>query len=134
MYELLSNIGIYKPDIIIITEVLPKNSDTFTTKESININGFELYTNIESEQNIRGIAVYINNTIKADQVILNTLSKENIWCELKLKDCDTLQLRGIYRSPTNNNENTDSLGDLLKEAHNRNPSHMLIAGDLTTLR
>ncbi len=48
MHELFINIGI--PNVIMITEVLPKNSETKTTKASLNINGYELYTNIEQEE------------------------------------------------------------------------------------
>jgi exonuclease III len=129
MHEILIAIGIHKPDIIMITEVLPKNSATITTKESIDINGFELFTNIETEKDIRGIAVYIRNHITASQIMLKTIAKENIWCELKLKDNDTLLLGCIYRSPTKNNENTDNLCKLLIEAQEKKPSHVLIVGD-----
>ncbi len=34
IHELLINIGIFKPDVIMITEVLPNNSETKTTKVS----------------------------------------------------------------------------------------------------
>ncbi len=34
MHELLINIGIFRPDVIMLTEVLPKNSETKTTKAS----------------------------------------------------------------------------------------------------
>jgi exonuclease III len=108
MHELFINIGIFRPDIVMITEVLPTNSETKTTKASIQINGFELFTNIEEEENIRGLALYIRNNLKVEEVKFNTISKENLWCTLKLKDNDKLLLGCIYRSPSTNNENTQS--------------------------
>ncbi len=56
MHELLINIGIVRPEVIMLTEVLPKNSETKMTKASIQIKGFQLFTDIENEENIRGLA------------------------------------------------------------------------------
>ncbi len=70
------------------------------------INGYELYSNIEEEDNIRGIALYIHSNLKVEETKFNTTSKENILCTLKLKDNDKLLLGCIYRSPSDNNVNT----------------------------
>ncbi len=70
------------------------------------INGYELYSNIEEEDNIRGIALYIHRNLKVEETKFNTTSKENILCTLKLKDNDKLLLGCIYRSPSDNNVNT----------------------------
>ncbi len=78
MHELLINIGIFRPDVIMLTEVLPKNSETKTTKASIQIKGIELFTNIEDEENIRGLALYISNNLKVEEEKFSTISKENI--------------------------------------------------------
>ncbi len=64
MHELLINIGIFRPDVIMITEVLPHNTVTITTQASIEIAGFEPFTNIEDVENIRGLALYISNNLK----------------------------------------------------------------------
>ena len=50
LHELLIYIGMFNPDVLMITEVLPKSEETITTKESINISGFELFTNIDKEK------------------------------------------------------------------------------------
>ncbi len=92
MHELLTNIGIFKPDVIMITEVLPKNSETKTTKTFINIKGYELYTNIEQEGNNWGIALYVSNNLTVKEAKFNTNSNENVWCTLKLKENDKLLL------------------------------------------
>ncbi len=112
-----------------LTEVLPKNSETKTTKASIQINELQLFTNIEDEENIRGLALYISNNLKVEEVKFSTISKEKIWCTLQLKDNDKLQLGCIYRSPRTNNDNTQSLCNLLQEVDEINPSHLLIVGD-----
>ncbi len=129
IHELLINIGIFRPDVIMITEVLPKNSETKTTKASLNINGYELYTNIEQEEIIRGIALYVSNNLIVEETKFNTNSNENVWCTLILKENDKLLLGCIYRSPTYNNVNTQTLCNLFQEVNDKNPSHILIVGD-----
>ncbi len=109
IHELFINIGIFKPDVIMITEVLPTNSETKTTKSSLNINGYEVYTNIEQEENIRGIALYISNNLIVEETKFNTNSNENVWCTLKLKENDKLLLGCINRSPTYNNDHTTTM-------------------------
>ncbi len=129
IHEFLINIGIFKPDVIMITEVLPTNSETKATKASVNINGYELYTNIEQEENIRGIVLYVSNNLIVEETKFNTNSNGNVWCTLKLKQNDKLLLGCFYRSPTYNNENTQKWCNLLQEVNDKNPSHILIAGD-----
>ncbi len=57
MHESLINIGIFRPDAIMIIEVLPKNSVIITTKASIKITGCELFTNIEYHESFRGLTL-----------------------------------------------------------------------------
>ncbi len=59
-----------------ITEVLPKSSETKTTKASIQIVGFERFSNIEDEENIRGLALYINNNLKLEEAKFNTFPRK----------------------------------------------------------
>ncbi len=63
---LLINICIFRPDVIMLTEFLSKHNETKTTKASIQIKGFHLFTNIEDEENIRGLALYISNNLKVE--------------------------------------------------------------------
>ena len=78
---------------------------------------------------MRGIAVYINSELNATEVCFKTRSKENIWCNIKLKNNDTLLVGCIYRSPTNNNDNTIQLMDLLQEVCDSKPNHLILTGD-----
>ncbi len=64
-----------------------------------------------------------------EEAKFSTISKENIWCTLKLKDNDILLLGCIYRSPSTNNDNTQRLCNLLQEVDEINLSHLLIVGD-----
>ncbi len=123
MHEFLINIVIFRPDIIILIEVLPNNSETKTTKASIQIKGFQLFPNIEDEENIRGLALYISNNLKVEDAKFSTISKDNTWCTLNLKDNDKLLLVCIYRSPRTNNDNTQSLCNLLQEVDEIIPTH-----------
>ncbi len=64
-----------------------------------------------------------------EELKFNTISKENIWCTIKLKDSDKLLIECIYRSPSTNNDNTQRLCNLRQEIDEINPSHLLIVGD-----
>ncbi len=76
-------------DIIINKGSSTKNSEIKITNTSIKIDRYELYTNYEEENNIRGIALYIQSNLKRK---FCTISKENMWCTLKLNDNDKLLL------------------------------------------
>ncbi len=75
------------------------------------------------------LALYISNNLKVEEVKFSTISKENIWCTLKLKDNDKQLLGCIYRSPSTNNDNMQSVCNLLQEVDKINTSHLLIVGD-----
>ena len=128
MEELKLNIKMQIPDVVIITEVLPKSYETKPTTESININGYELYTNI-AEDDIRGVALYVKSELESTEVKFESISKENVWCTIKLKNNEDLLLGCIYRSPTNDNENTLKLTKLLQEVIDTNPQNLIITGD-----
>ena len=129
MHELLIMIGIHRPDIIMITEVLPKNYETKPTEQSLSINGFELFSDIELD-GVRGTAVYIDSKLDATEIKFTTITNGNIWCKIKLKNKEELLMGCIYRSPSSiNNENTILLSNLLHEVCNTNPARLLMIGD-----
>ncbi len=107
-----------------IIKVLPKNSEIITTKASININSYELYTNIEQNVIIQGIALYVSNILIVEETKFNTNSNEIVLCTLKLKANDKLLLGCIYRSHTD----TQIVCNLLQEVSDKRPSHLLITG------
>ena len=47
------------PDIIVLTEVTPKNNRYILQKSEIEIKGYNLYISDFEETNTRGVAVYV---------------------------------------------------------------------------
>ena len=117
------------PDIIGITEVLPKNRDMNPQDSEIKINGYDHFSNLEKCK--RGVIIYARESLNA---VPTSLQEEgnfegSVWCRVKLKNDDVLTLGVIYRSPDSLPENHDHLRSLIHDANNLKSSHLLIMGD-----
>ena len=120
----------FKPGIIALTEVLPKNKLFDITPEIYNIPGYIVY---HSNLNIgRGLVIYISKLLCTTNLQLDTNFEESIWCKVKLNKTDSLLFGCIYRSPNCSEENTENLFKLMKIVSDTNPSHLLIVGDFNT--
>ena len=84
-----------KYDVIGITEIYPKNCRYLPGKAKLNIQGYELYLN-EKKDNERGIALYIRQDLKAEEVRMEGEFKESIWTKIKLSGKDCLLIGCIY--------------------------------------
>ena len=125
-----------EPDIMMITEVLPKAQVQALSAAIFNFAGYKVYMNFEPDntnlgkQGLRSICVYIK-----DNIICQPLSSsvaqgvESLWLALKLKGRDMLQLGCLYRSPSSCLEaSTTEICKMLDDHHNSS-SHLLLAGD-----
>ena len=123
------------PDIILITEVIPKAQINPIDEARLNIPGFNLFLNFDptlhnlGSSNCCNIAIYVSNTIKAMELLLDTEFKENLWVSIPLQNNDPLSIGCIYRNPTANvTISKNSLCNLLNAAATF-CSHLLISGD-----
>ena len=125
--ELEATIASINPDIIAITEVLPKNVKDEVQRAELEIEGFDCFANLEG----RGECIYVRKILKAVPVgeLTNMDYDGSIWLEIRLKNCDKLLLGCIYRSPSSSAENNTNLCQLINSACNRGSSHLLIVGD-----
>ena len=57
--ELTVAIELNNPDIIVLTEVTPKNNRYTLQKSEIEIKGFNLFTTNFNEKDSRGVAIYV---------------------------------------------------------------------------
>ena len=128
------------PDIIMITEVIPKAQVLPIPQARLAIPGYSMYLNFEADMTdlgnlgIRGVAIFIKENIGANAIsLLETSSVENLWLNIKIQGNDNLLLGCIYRSPSGNSaaqrESTEQVCELLRDAASRNNSHLVIAGD-----
>jgi len=69
------------PDIILITEVIPKAQTNPIDQLRLNIPGFRVFLNFDptlGSSNSRGIAIYVSNTIVATEVSFDSQFNEHL--------------------------------------------------------
>jgi len=133
--DLLLHIAGNEPDVIMITEVLPKVQSTYVSDVQLQIPGYKLYTNFKLNCDLsgpkgRGIVIYLSHDlVGAHQVHFNTSNfEEQNWISIPLKGHDTLLIGCIYRSPSDMTlSSTTSLCNLFTSLCNY--THLLICGD-----
>ena len=128
-----------KPDIMILTEVIPKRQQKPILDTQIKIQGYQEFVNFErsalnlGESGIRGVAIYVREDIKCSEVKLSTNYDDQLWVEIKLKDTKKLICGCIYRTPSKKDDqvekSTAKVCDIIREIMVRKPSHVLICGD-----
>ena len=116
-------------DVIGITEIYPKNCRYAPDNAELNLTGYDLFLN-DQKDNKRGVALYINQNLKAEEIYFETDFQENKWMKVKLKRNDKLLIGCIYRSLNSTEDNTNKLNELLlKISSKREFTHLLIMGD-----
>ena len=128
-----------KPDIMLITEVIPKAQKNEIYETQMKIPGYETHCNFKfTENNLgasgkRGVAIYVKDDIKSDEVTIKKEYGDQMWIRIKLKGKDSLLIGCLYRSPTNDlarlNETTEEICKIIEEATSQNSTHLLICGD-----
>ena len=139
MEDLRSMIADDVPDIIIITEVIPKAQKHPIHEPLLNLPGFEKFTNFKfTEENLgasgkRGVAIYVNEKLDTEIVNLRSSYDDHVWVKIKLRNNDSLLCGCIYRTPSKENgkvvETTKAVCDVIAEAVGRKDTHLLICGD-----
>ena len=94
--ELEAFITVNLPNIIGLTEVLPKNSIFQVNETYFNLDNYDLFTT--SLDKGRGVVLYIQKNC-ALSVSLTTNFEEVVLCKFRLKNKDNILVACIYRSP-----------------------------------
>ncbi len=127
--ELTTLATLTEPDLIMITEALPKNVQTAVQESELKIDGYELYTNLDELSCRRGVCIYAKSNLGASQIQLDVSVKESVWCELKLKGTDKLLIGCIYRSPNASPDDSSMVNEVIKKAAKKKYTHVVIGGD-----
>ena len=78
-------------DIILITEVKPKLSATELTLTQCNINGFDIFGNLDRDTcNSRGALIYVKSSLQAVEVEMFENFAESVWCIVTLQGNEKL--------------------------------------------
>ena len=135
--ELYMRISGQEPDIIMLTEVIPKAQSLPIAKALLSIPGYSVYMSFDpSLPNLgmsgnRGICIYIRSSLKTTEVSFGMSTYvEQQWVKLPLVGNDSLLIGCIYRSPSQTLQDcSEELCRLLHTASTSGPSHILISGD-----
>ena len=123
-------VNVEKPDIIAITEVLPKNARYAVSKAELSLDGYDSFPGNFPEKETRGIIVYVKTELQAVEVECGNGFKESVWIKINLRGSDKLLVGCIYKSPSSNEENLRLLNDMIRNINvNDVYSHVLILGD-----
>ena len=137
--QLLNKINMFisgnEPDVILITEVLPKVHSQFVTKARLSLMGYSIFTNFDFQSpsayhGIRGVAIYVSHKLSAKEINFNQDSfNDHLWVKIYLKGADSLLIGCVYRSPSSDivSSTTCLICNLLRSVNGF--SHLLICGD-----
>ena len=94
--ELESYIQTNSPDIIALTEVLPKNSLFHVNEVLFALKGYSCFSaNLNKG---RGVLLHVKNSIPAVDVQQNRNFEESTWCKINLSGGDNIIIGCVYRS------------------------------------
>ena len=125
--ELKLRVSTLQPDIIIITEAMPKAKDSGVSHKELSIKGYNLTYN--NQEGGRGIVIYTGLHLVFKEVILGNIYKEHQIISIELKNKENLIIGAIYRSPSAGWENNDELCELLTNISNLPKTQGLVIGD-----
>ena len=107
--HLLVHIAGNTPDIIVISEMLPKAPQAVINLSLITFPGYHNYLNFDPDNynptitNIRGVGIFVHHKLQASQIYFNTPHfEDHVWANIKLQGSDSLLVGCIYRSPSSN--------------------------------
>ena len=108
--------------VIGITEVKPKNSKNILNPAEFNLewtNEYNMfYTNIDNNIG-RGLILYVDKSVHAEEVKLESTFQENIFVKIKTNKQEQILIGLVYRSPSDTTiENNRDLCNLVTEALN----------------
>ena len=101
MGELEILLDIVRPDIVVVSEVFPKNMKPSNIDQNeYKRNGFSSFIGNVSD-NSRGVVIYVRDGLNADycSILTNSDFKESVWCEVRINKMEKLLIGGIYKSP-----------------------------------
>ena len=129
-----------EPDVIMITEVIPKCQVNPINRVLLQMEGYNSHLNFNPEDTnlgtsgMRGIIIYFKESLNVTEVDIHIDGLlDHAWIEISGGDNDSLLCGCVYRSPSDADqiaclESTRKINKLLKAACDLNPN-ILIAGD-----
>ena len=133
--HLLVHIAGNTPDLIVISEMLPKVPHAVINLSLITLPDYHNYLNFDPDNydssltSICRVGIFVHHKLQASQIYFNIPHfEDHVWVNIKLRGSDSRLVGCIYRSPSSDiDTSTISLCSLF--ANINNYSHLLICGD-----
>ena len=135
MNDLETHIHEREPDVMVITEVIPKAQSSAIPRVCLHVDGYSEYLNFDcglcgEVQQGRGIAVYVKKSLSAYEVKTEVDYRDQLWLKIQVDKQDYMLLGAIYRSPSQSlSETVPILNAMMKAASETNPPYLIICGD-----
>ena len=127
--ELQALIVEINPDIICLTEILPKLKGIDFNPCEYDIPGYQAFYGPHRKIET---AIYVKMQLKSsskEEPLIFHEFEELVWAEVRLKDKGKLLLGCIYHSPNTDEENNNKLLEMLEVVQLLRPTHLLLVGD-----
>ena len=126
-----------EPDLILITEVIPKAQSRPLSLALLKIEGYSIYLNFDpskqnlGKQGLRGLCIYVRDGIQClPSQVLHSENIETLFLRIPLHGNDSLLLGVLNRSPSTCQEaSTHQVCHVLKQVSRSSSSHIVLAGD-----
>ena len=128
-------------DIMLITEIIPKNQVNPITQALLDIECYKSFLNFNPNNSklgasgIRGVAIYYKESMVVNEVDFSINGcRDHAWIEIPTDKGESLLCGCIYRTQSNDIDNngciqsTKAITQLIRTAYQRN-TNLLIAGD-----
>ena len=128
--ELHERINELDPDVILVTEVFPKNCTYDILLQEFVIQGYVAYWNNEFPSAARGILALVKCGLEVElhPVLNDSQFCESLWLDIFYSQSAVTLIGCVYRSPNSSSENNSLLCQLIRDAcHSR--KQVVIAGD-----
>ena len=129
-----------RPDIMLITEVIPKNKVNQITHTLLDIEGFKCYLNFNPDEynlgssGIRGVCIYSKITLNMIEVEFSIEGcHDHAWIEIPTGKGESILCGCVYRTQSNDFDlnrcaQSTKATHLIRPAYHQN-TKLLIAGD-----
>ncbi|XP_071941051.1 uncharacterized protein [Antedon mediterranea] len=112
------------PDIILLTEILPKHSLYQVQKNELEIEEYNFYY---SEKK-RGIGIYVKSHLSVSVVDFESDFEESLWVEVYVGS-QRMVIGCMYRSPNSTMENNFKIRELFGRVNMIKCDYLIVAGD-----
>ena len=126
--KLTAKIAETSAKIVAVVEVKPKNCRYALSQTELELDSFELYSNLNKTG--RGVCIYVHQSLHAKNFTLNIdLLKDTKFVEITFKNSKSLVIGVAYRSPNAESAHNQALNDLFDGLYSTT-KHIILLGDL----